>query len=95
MNCLSNARFVRLILCVLGAELVPLATLTVYIELTRNLPYTTTPDGLDSDWPALLACIGMGAACFLALPCRWWLRILVAIASIPAFFFALAFYWLP
>ena len=95
MSCQPNAlAFGRAILRVLAAELVSCVTLAVYIELTRDLPFTTTPDGLDSDMPVLFACVGMCAVSVLALPCKWLYRVPMAIASIPFFFYLLAYFWL-
>jgi hypothetical protein len=93
MKSLPKTRSVRLALCMLGALVVPFGTITVYIELTRDLPITTTPNGLVTDLPVFLASIGIGTASILAFPCRWLYRILVAIAYMPVFFFALAFFW--
>jgi predicted membrane protein len=84
---------IRLACSVMGALTLPFAILTIYIECTRNLPFNTTSNGLDSDLPVLLACIGLGVASIFALPCEWLCRIFLAIASIPVYFFALAFYW--
>jgi hypothetical protein len=78
---------------VLGALVLPAGALTIYIECTRDLPYHTTDNGLDSDLPVLFACVALGAASMLTLPCRWRYRIVFAILVVPVLFFGLAFFW--
>jgi hypothetical protein len=77
----------------LGAFVVPLALCSIYLELTRPLPFRVN-GGSELDEAVVFSCIGIGAFCLLMLPCWWLYRFLAVAVYIPGFGFIVLMYYL-
>ena len=91
MSTTLNSHNVRMLICLLGPLLVPIAICSSYVIFTS--PQSGERDGT-YDVTIFIVAVGIGAASVLLVPWSWPYRVMAVIVYLPLITYIIVIYWI-